>query len=96
MKKFFCSKNTIEIILVVLFCLFFLWLNVFQITTWLKSDMKRGLSDLEKNMLDVSDNNNRTYDNYELVQKHITRIGAWYLGKREKETGDGSLSPVVR
>ncbi|MBR0410621.1 MAG: hypothetical protein IJI25_06410 [Eubacterium sp.] len=58
--------------------------------------MKRGLSDLEKNMLDVSDNNNRTYDNYELVQKHITRIGAWYLGKREKETGDGSLSPVVR
>lgn len=71
--------NIIEIILIILICLFLFWLNLSQIASNLNKDMMTELTNLKQNITDVTKLNNKTDENYKLLQKHLARLADYYL-----------------
>jgi len=83
MKEIKHSRNVIEIALIVLICIFVLWLGANQVMSQVKDQMTDEMSAVEKSLTNVSDLYNKADANQERVHKHLARLGAYYLNNSE-------------
>ena len=83
MKEIKHSRNVIEIALIVLICIFVLWLGANQVMSQVKDQMTDEMSAVEKSLTNVSYLYNKADANQERVHKHLARLGAYYLNNSE-------------
>lgn len=79
MKQSKNSRHVIEIALIALICIFVLWLSANMVISQTKDTMRDELSHVEKRLEKVYELYDTSNSNQKRVQKHLARLGAYYL-----------------
>ena len=79
MKQSKNSRHVIETALIALICIFVLWLSANMVISQTKDTMRDELSHVEKRLEKVYELYDTSNSNQKRVQKHLARLGAYYL-----------------